>query len=297
MITSGSMADLLEPGLQEVFANAFYQEELQSIRPILYRILDSRKAQEHDLEMGDIADFAPYKGQISYDDIGEGYKTNYIHQPFTRGIKIQREAVDDDLYDVVERMPQQLGVAAFRKMETDAASLFNNAVVATITGGDGVCLGSAAHPSNVGGPSQSNLGTTALSPTELDTARIKMVQFLSNKGNPITVRPDMLVVPTELYSYAYEILNARGKVDQSINNPNFYLGRLKLVVWDNFLNSPTRWFLIDSRIMKTYLKWYDRVKVQFFKDKDFDTLAAKFAGYMRYSYGWSDFRWTYVENA
>jgi hypothetical protein len=297
MYTSSNYADLLEPGLRKVYADVFFQENQQSIASILFNMQESRKAQEHDLEMGDIADFAPFTGTIPYDDTGEGYKTNYVHAEFARGMKLERKLVDDDLYNVIARRPSQLGLAAFRKRETDAASVFNNVVVAGITGGDGVALGSTAHPSNNGGASQSNLGTTALSPTELDTARITMVKYKSNRGNPLTIQPDTIIVPVDLQSYAYEIISSRGKVDTAQNNVNFHYGSYKLVVWPNYLASTTRWFLADSKIMKMYLNWFDRVTPQFFRDVDFNTLTAQFAGYMRYSYGWSDWRWLYAENA
>ena len=297
MYNSASYADLLEPGLRKVFADVFYQEQQQSIASILFNVSESRKAQEHDLEMGDVADFSPFTGTVSYDDTGEGYKTNYVHQEFTKGMKVERKLVDDDLYNVIARKPQQLGLAAFRKRETDAASVFNNAFVTNITGGDGQPLCSTVHPSNNGGSSQSNSGSTALSPTEVETARIKMVKYQSNRNNPLSIQPDMLIVPVDLESYAYEIINSRGKVDTAQNNVNFHVGRYKLVVWPNYLTSSTRWFMVDSRIMKMYLNWFDRITPQFYKDTDFDTLLAKFAGYMRYSYGWSDWRWVYGENA
>ena len=297
MYNSASYADLLEPGLRKVFADVFYQEQQQSIASILFNVSESRKAQEHDLEMGDVADFSPFTGTVSYDDTGEGYKTNYVHQEFTKGMKVERKLVDDDLYNVIARKPQQLGLAAFRKRETDAASVFNNAFVTNITGGDGQPLCSTVHPSNNGGSSQSNSGSTALSPTEVETARIKMVKYQSNRNNPLSIQPDMLIVPVDLESYAYEIINSRGKVDTAQNNVNFHVGRYKLVVWPNYMTSSTRWFMADSRIMKMYLNWFDRITPQFYKDTDFDTLLAKFAGYMRYSYGWSDWRWVYGENA
>lgn len=297
MYDSANYSDLLEPGLRKVYADAFYLEQQQSMAAILFNIQESRKAVEHDLEMGDVADFAPFTGTVQYDDTGEGFKTNYTHAEFARGMKIERKLVDDDLYSVIARRPQQLGIAAFRKRETDAASLFNNAFNTGITGGDGLSLCNAAHTSNNGGSTQSNSGSTALSPTEVDTARINMVKYKSNRDNPLTVQPDMLIVPVDLESYAYEIINAKGKVDTAQNNPNFHYGRYKLVVWPNYLSSSTRWFLADSKIMKMYLNWFDRITPQFYKDTDFDTLVAKFAGYMRYSFGWSDWRWIYGENA
>ena len=53
------------------------------------------------------------------------------------------------------------------------------------------------------------------------------------------------------------------------------------------------WFLIDSRYMKLFLKWFDRIPVEFNKDKDFDTYIAKWSVYTRYSFGFSGWQWIY----
>lgn len=301
MYVSESFPDLLEPGLREIFADEYYLTQQESIGQILYNVQESRKAVEHDLEMGDIPDFTQFTGTVAYSSTGEGYKSDYTHQEYTGGMKVERKLVDDDLYGVINKRPQLLALAAFRKRESDMASLFNNAFNTGVTMGansDLKPLCSASHPSKIlSTQTTSNLGTTGLSPVEVDTARINMVKFPSNLGNPLTINPDMLIVPVDLQSYAYEIINSAGKVDTAQNNRNFHQGRYKLVVWPNWLVSKTRWFMVDSRLMKMFLLWFDRIPLQFYRDADFSTLVAKFMGYMRYSYGWSDWRWIYGENA
>lgn len=297
MYISENWPDLLEPGLRRVMADEFFMLEQESMAPILFNMQESEKAVEHDLEIGDVADFTIFQGTVAYDDTGEGYKTDYTHNEFTRGLKVERKLVDDDLYSVINRRPEMLALAAYRKRESDAASVFNNSFNTGVTGGDSLPLCSTAHTSKNGGSNQSNQGTTALSPTEVDTARIKMVKFQTNRNNPTNINPDMLIVPVDLESYAFEIINSKGKVDTAQNNANFHYGRYKLVVWPNWLTSTTKWWLVDSRMMKKYLNWFDRIPLQFFKDSDFETLVAKYAGYMRYSFGWSEWRWVYGENA
>jgi hypothetical protein len=46
-------------------------------------------------------------------------------------------------------------------------------------------------------------------------------------------------------------------------------------------------------MMKLYLKWFNRIPVEFNKDKDFETYLAKWSVYVRYGYGFSDFAWIY----
>ena len=287
--------NLLEPGLRKVFADVFNRQE--SMLPILFSMQESSKAVEHDLEMGDIADFEPFQGSIPYDDTGEGYKTDYTHLEYARGIKIERRLVLNDQYSVINRRPQALGLAAYRRRETDGASVLNNSFNASIVGGDGVSLCNSAHPSKVGGTDQSNITTDAFSPTAVETARQTMTQFKSNRDNVITVKPDMLIVPLQLEEKAFELINSKGKVDTAQNNANFHQGKYKLAVWNNYLTSSTKWWMVDSELMKMFLLWFDREPVQFFKDRDFDTLQAKYAGYAYYSFGWSDWRWVRGSNA
>jgi hypothetical protein len=294
MLISENFGNLLEPGLRHVFADTFNRQE--SNLELLFNMQTSEKAVEHDLEMGDIQDFEPFTGSIPYDDIKEGYKTNYEHQEFARGLKIERKLVQDDQYSTINKRPAALALGAFRRREADGASVFNNSFNSSVTGGDSLSLCNSAHTSNVGGATQSNTGTSALSPTAVETTRRAMVKFKSNRDNPISVVPDMLIVPVDLEQTAYEIINSKGKVDTAQNNANFHFGKYKLVVWPNYLTSTTRWWMVDSQLMKMFLLWFDREDVQFFRDSDFETLVAKFAGYMRYSFGWSDWRWVFGNN-
>lgn len=294
MLVSEKFGNLLEPGLHSVFSDVF--NRIESMLSVLFNMQDSEKAVEHDLEMGDIADFESFAGTVPYDDMAEGYKTNYEHAEYARGFKVERKLVKDDLYNQINRKPQMLALAAARKRESDGASVLNNAFNSGYLGGDGVSLCSSAHPSNVGGSNQGNSGTSSMSPTNVEATRRLMIAFKSNRNKNIQVSPDMLIVPTALDQTAFEIINSKGKVDTAQNNVNFHYGKYKLVVWNNWLTSSTRWWMVDSQLMKMFLLWFDREPVQFFRDSDFETLVAKFAGYMRYSKGWSDWRWVYGHN-
>ena len=80
-------------------------------------------------------------------------------------------------------------------------------------------------------------------------------------------------------------------------SPNLIVDRgIDYVVWD-YLTDANAWWLIDQQLSKLYLNWFDRVPLEFAMDPTSDfTLEARFRGYMRYSYGWSDWRWVYGNN-
>jgi hypothetical protein len=42
---------------------------------------------------------------------------------------------------------------------------------------------------------------------------------------------------------------------------------------------------------RRYLKWFERIPLEFAAENDFDTLIRRYRAYNRFSYGWSDFRW------
>ena len=285
---------LLEPGLRKIYDTVFNQQP--SMREMLYGVHDSQKNQEFDLEDSPIDDFATFSGEIPYDDSVQGYRTTYTHEEYARGIKVERKLVDDDLYNIINRKPERLAISAARRRETDAANVFNNSFNSSVTGGDSLSLCSSAHTSLNSTTTQSNTGTSSLSAVNVEAARRLMVAFRDSIDGVISVQPDTLIVPLQLEEVAWEIINSRGKVDTAQNNANFHNGKYKLVVWNNYLGSSTRWWMADFTLMKQFLNWFDRIKPEFFRDKEFETLMAKFAGYMRYSFGWSDWRWVFGNN-
>ena len=56
------------------------------------------------------------------------------------------------------------------------------------------------------------------------------------------------------------------------------------------------WFLIDSGKARQSLHWFEREPIEFARETDFDTLIGKYRAYMRFSLGWSDWRFIYGNN-
>ena len=114
----------------------------------------------------------------------------------------------------------------------------------------------------------------------------------------MVIQPDTLLVPPELSQTAYEIWQTLGNKPNTTDTvANFTRTFLKnVIVWD-YLTDANAWFLIDSQLAKRQLLWVDRVPMEFALDPTSNfRLEARYRGYMRYSYGWSDFRWVYGQN-
>jgi phage major head subunit gpT-like protein len=266
----------------------------------LYGMETSGKAVEYDYAIGGMGDLEEFTGTIPYGEFSGQYRTSYTHREWVKGIKIERKLVDDDLYGVINKRPQMLALVGKRTREKHGASVFNSAFNTSVfAGGDTVALCSASHTRvAVDGSTtaaMSNIGTSALSLTSLSAARLAMREFTDDTLNLLNVQPDLLLVPPELEETAFAILNSDKQPGTANNDANFYRGKYRVIVWD-YLTDSNNWFLIDSRYAKMFLKWFDRIPVEFNKDKDFDTYIAKWSTYTRYSYGFSDWSWIYGAN-
>lgn len=286
---SEHFGSLLAPGLTEVFWEEY--NAVPSLIPALFAVKTSTKATETDQGIGSMSTFPEFEGRIEYDTPEELWPATWTHVEYAKGFQIERKLYDDNLYDVMRDRSTDLGRAAFRTREIKAAELFNAAT--TTSGYDGVPLISASHPMSPSNAAvQSNAFSLALSNSAITTVRLAMRAWTDDRGNLANVQPDTLIVPPELEETAWKIVQTPSIYEPGSANltGNFHKSRYNVVTWD-YLTGATRWFLADGRLMKRFLKWYDRVPLEFGQTEDFDTIVAKFRAYMRFSLRYSNWRW------
>jgi phage major head subunit gpT-like protein len=294
IVTSEGFGYLLDPGLRKIFMDEYAMPEGQV--DALFGVETSGKATEYDLSVGGIGDLEEFTGTIPYDDFKQQYRVSYTHKEWVKGMKVERKLVDDDQYSIINKRPAQLALVAKRTKEKHGSTVFNNAFNTTIfAGGDGYALCHSAHTRVGTATTVGNAGSTALSQTAIEATRLLMRQFTDETDNLITARADTLLVPPALEETAYEIVNTAQKLNTAENNVNFSQNKYKIIVWD-YLTDSNNWFVLDSRMAKMYLKWFNRIGIEFNKDKDFDTYVSKWSCYTRYSYGFSDWTWIYGHN-
>ena len=293
-LISENWGELLEPTLRKVYFDHYNQLAQESRIPTLFNVGSSSKAAEHDLGVGAFSAWGEYKGTIEYDDNSKGFETIYTHKQFARGVSAERKLIDDDMYGVIQRRTEGLAYGAYLKREQDGASMYNNAFSSAVTGADGVEL-CGAHPASPSNPTtQSNAGSTALSYDAVVATQLLMRGFKNDRGDLAPSHGNLLVVPPALQEEAWTITDTIGKPGTANHDGNYVQSQgMSTVVWD-YLTDTNNWFLIDSRLLKMYVNWFDRVPMEFENDKTGDyNLINNYRGYMRYSFGWSDWRWVY----
>lgn len=283
----------LDPVLTEIF----YQHlgEPDPMLEVFFRVLNSTKAKETDQRIGSFGQPEEWKGQVSYDGADPDYDITYTHVKYSRGFKVERELLDDQQYNNIFARPEEMAGKFAVKIETDAASVFNNAFSSSYTGYDAKALCADDHPrSESDSTSVDNKAALALSVANLDTVRQQGQALVDDRGDLIGWNGNLLLVPSALMKTAHEVTGGPYQSGSAEFNANPYSG-LAYKVWPRLTDS-NAWFLIDTTLMKRYLKWYWRRRPDFKATNDFDTEIRKYAGFMRYSYGWSDFRWLVGSN-
>jgi len=295
MIISEQWPDLLEAGLKKIFINQY--DDIPTMTNDIFSKMDSTKSQEKFSSAGVFPSISAFTGKVDYSsEPVQGYDKTVSFTEYAGGFTVERKLAADDLYNIVSSFPENFAIAIKRFRETMGADVFNRAFTYTPTDGDAQPLCSNSHPSTADASyAGDNLGTTALSATAVSTARLAMRKYTDDQNGKIYVMGDTILAPIDLEETAWEIINSRGKVDTANNNANFLMGKYKLLVWP-FLSDTNNWFMMDSSYMKKWLHWIDREPVQFFKDKDSDTLVAKYAAYFRMATAWIDWRFIYGSN-
>ena len=289
---------LLEPGLRKLFYETF--DEVPEQYSKIFKVHNSKKAREVDYGLGAMPLWSEFgtainanltgtpvgeaeMPSVNYVTIPAGLERVYVHKEFAQGFQVERKMVDDEQYGVINKMPKDLARAGRYKVEMDAVSILNNGF--TNTGYDQKPLFAKNHPLLSGGEC-SNLIEGELNVENLKKAIIAMRNFKDEAGKKVVYKADTLIVPPALEFKAIELLNSINQADSELNNVNSLKGKLKIVVLD-FLESDKAWFVMDSA--RHELNFFWRVRQEFKQAEDIDTLVAKYRGYMRYSYGYSDY--------
>lgn len=301
---SSHWAELLTPELTEAFFIGYSDGgRRQSLIPRLFNVQGSSRRDEIHQGVGVLGSDGwnfEDSGRVQYDQANKGYEKTFTHAEFAKGIVVERKLIDDNLTNIAFDRADRLGDSAYRKREKGGASVFNSAFSTgtnddgqAITGPDAVSLCSDSHPySQDDASTQDNKGTTALSKAAVADTRVAMMKFKDDRGDIMDVMPDEIIVPPELEDTLLEITKSLQDPTSANNAINPQQGRFNGLVW-HYLTDTNNWFMTESSRRRRSLVWYDRIPLEFAREEDFDTLQAKFRGYMRYSYGWRDWSWIY----
>lgn len=309
---SDHWSNLIDPRVREAFFIGFGGDDRKpSMLPRLFNMTSSQLADEKVLPIGGLGSTGwnfEDSGRVQYSEMVKGYEETFTHVQFAKGMQIERKLIDDNRIQRALDAATALGDSAWRAREKAGANVFINAFSAATsetlddygtdaTGADLVALCSTAHPRDAlnATTTDSNEGTETLTAANVSTCRRKMADYVDMNGDIVNVVPDELLVPPELEDTALTIVKSAQDPSSANNTINPQAGRFQVISW-NYLTDANAWFLLDSGRRRQSLRWYDRIGLEFGREQDFDTFVAKWRAYMRFSLGWTDWRFIYGAN-
>mgnify|MGYP000019281340 CR=1 FL=1 len=294
MINTGAIANLLRPGLKEVFGESpSYPTQYTHI----YKTYTSQKDYEQDQEMKmlGLAQIRAEGAATAMDTMGQRYKTIYVHKTIAIGFQITENALEDNLYkDQFPLQSRSLKRSMEQTKEILAASLINNGFNPAYPLGDGEPLLSTKHPIDTGVVPNCPAIPADLNEASLEQAMIAIQQFRDQAGLIQMTSARKLLIPPQLQFVAERLLKSAYSPENANNAVNA-LANMSMIpdgfTINQFLTNPDGWFVLtdaDNGFKHFQRKPYD---TDTFKDFMTDNLLAKATE--RYSFGCSNFRAVY----
>jgi len=285
-------AKMLEPGLNTLFGLEYdsYPPEYAAV----FSSNTSNRAFEEDVLLQGFGS-APTKNEgaaVSYDTGSQQWTARYQHETIALAFSITEEAEEDGQYgSIASRYTKALARSMSSTKEIKAANVLNNAQTAGFTGGDGVVLLSASHPTTNG--NQSNVLATAadLSETSLESIFIQIADLKDDRGLRIAAQGTQLIIPTAYTFVAERLLESQlrtGTADNDINAiksggylPQGYHVMRRLTDSDAFF--------VQTDVPDG-LKMFQRSPMKKGMEGDFETGNVRYKVRERYSFGFTDWR-------
>ena len=288
--TTSSASELLAPGLRAIFFDTLQArpEEFSQV----FNIGSSVRNFEEDLQFSGLS-AALKKNQgspIQFDDPVQGGKVRYTMDTYALGFRATLEMMQDDLYNIIAKMPAKLAISLGNSVESVAWNLINQGFVnTTFTGFDTLELFSASHVFLKTNNLFTNIQST---PVDLTTSGVK--QALIILGNtkddsefPSMVAPKWLLVQEEQKHIAQQILGGNNEAftaNRQINVIGTEATGLRVFV-SHYLTSTTVWGIIGQQ---HDMNFFWRLRPVFDNADDFITKDALFSGLARFQIGFGD---------
>lgn len=289
--TTGFAPELLYPGLAAIWGQNYAEYPKQYTKFMEMKNSTKRFEKEQGMTGFALASVKDEGDAVDFARLTQGYQKEYNHTTYGLGAIITREMVEDDQYNIINKIPQLLAEAMSRTEETQATAVLNNGFDAAVTGADGQPLFSTAHP-NAGsyGGTQRNTPTTAadLTQTSLESAIMDIMDFRDENNQRKNFEAKKLIVSRSDYFNATKIIQTKYKVGAADNDVNVIANLDLDLVVTNYLIDQDAWY-VKTQAMNG-LTFYTRRAADIERDNDISTQNLAIVTTMRFDTGFTDWR-------
>ena len=289
IISTGNIAKALVPGV-DAFAGLSYKEFPDKAASLFRTKKTIRNFEEQVYMIGTgLATVKSMGTSIDLDDATQHFVTQYRMKTYALGMRINFEAIDDNLYkDQISFGGKMLGRSYRETEQVVAHNILNNAFDSAYVYGDGKELVATDHPFKSGGTWSNELATPAnLSQAAIQDLLIQINDLEDDKGKKLMLKATQIHVPTAYQFAIAEILNSTLRSDTAENATNVLKGIFpKGYEVHEYFTSTTAWFITTNA--ENGLIHFEREAPRIDADNDFLTKDLLFSLCARYAYGATD---------
>jgi len=297
MIVRSDTPKLLAGPLKAIFFETYDATPIQFER--VATVVPSTGADETYAWLGQVPTVREWTDERLPQGLSE-FSYTIVNKDWENSIAVDRNELEDDRYGQVRLRCQQLAEEARRYQDQLVFEFLASGFTALCY--DGKAFFATTHKEGDSG-TQSNKGTSALSAPALQGAISQMMKFKNDRGVPVGIVPDTLVVPPDLKWTAMELLNSAYYPEQTTQaNPqkmaaNVLQGSLELIV-SPYLTDTNDWYLLCTRRIVKPILFQLRRAVQFSalegeSEAGFMRKEWFYGSDARYNVGFSDWRFAY----
>jgi hypothetical protein len=281
-VVRAQLLTLLEPGLSEIWNEAYPRHEAEYVRFV--NILESKKATTTTFRMTDFGTLR-LKGEgagIIQDEPIFGSPKTFQPVRFALKYGITQEVIDHELYSQIDTLERGLMKSAIDQQETLAANVMNGGFGTTdqdgysSTGFDGLQLFSTAHTRLDGGAVIANRPATDadLGVSSLQNAIVAYENVKDERGRPVRITPKLLVISPEDMFTAEELLGSEFKPGTANNDINAIRKYGLNYMVSHYKTDTDAWFLFGDTTGIKFI-WDVRPRSEMWEDKDKEVIFRK----------------------
>jgi phage major head subunit gpT-like protein len=235
MIINKSALQQIYVGFKTIFNKAF--ETSKPIYEKIATVVPSSTKTESYKWLGKIPRMREWIGERQIQNLG-AFEYEIKNKPFEVTIALDKEDIEDDTIGIYTPIVQSMSESAAMHPDQIVLPLLPNGFTNKCY--DGKNFFATDHKEGKSG-NQSNMSTHALTLETYGDARAAMMSLKDEQGKPMSINPNLLVVPPQLEGMARKILFA----DQIDGTTNTYKDSAELLVVNELSGSPKNWFLLD----------------------------------------------------
>ena len=247
-LVRSDLMSLIEAGLRTEFFNAYRTEDRASIVPQIATIVRTNLPVQKYGWLGTVPVMREFVDERTPTGL-KAYEYTISDKVWEASIAVERRALEDEQYDMIRMRVRDLAAEAVRHREQLVIeALLKGTTEKTY---DGKPFFATNHRDGESG-TQSNIFSGALSTNALQQAIAQMMQFKDDRGRPMGIMPDTLLVGPKLHWLAMELLESPIVV-QAITTGNYtpyrnvLQGKLRLIVTPYLTGADeNKWFLLDT---------------------------------------------------